>query len=226
MLADVAIISSSARMAFAAYAVPQSPVRVNGFRSGSRADDLPPGPAPTGEFEHLGCPRSSPGSPRNTRPLPRHPARGFGQYDDPAARATTSRVRECNIVTIEDPSRCARGKNASIKPRGSGSTPTTSPTPCSPPCGYRRLLVGEMRDQETVAPRLAPQETGHLVFSTLTRAKPPRPSTASSTSSRPPQHQIRWPWPVAGGDVCQGSSRRRRHGRVAPSMHGRQRPYP
>src|SRR5205823_2944147 len=45
------------------------------------------------------------------------------------------------------------------------------------------ILVGEMRDLETISLALTAAETGHLVLSTLA-APAPWPSTASSTSSR------------------------------------------
>jgi twitching motility protein PilT len=46
------------------------------------------------------------------------------------------------------------------------------------------ILVGEMRDLETISTALTAAETGHLVFATL-HTQSPRPSTGSSTSSRP-----------------------------------------
>ena len=46
------------------------------------------------------------------------------------------------------------------------------------------ILVGEMRDLETISTALTAAETGHLVFATLHTRTPPRRSTASSTSSR------------------------------------------
>ena len=51
------------------------------------------------------------------------------------------------------------------------------------------ILVGELRDLETVSLALTAAETGHLVFGTLHTNSAPRPSTARSmptpTSSRP-----------------------------------------
>jgi twitching motility protein PilT len=47
------------------------------------------------------------------------------------------------------------------------------------------ILVGEMRDLETIRLALTAAETGHLVFGTLHTSRRPRPSTASSTCSRP-----------------------------------------
>jgi twitching motility protein PilT len=47
------------------------------------------------------------------------------------------------------------------------------------------ILIGEMRDLETISLALTAAETGHLVFGTLHTSSAPRPSTASSTSSPP-----------------------------------------
>jgi twitching motility protein PilT len=52
------------------------------------------------------------------------------------------------------------------------------------------ILVGEMRDLETIRLALSGAETGHLVFGTLHTRRPPRPSTASSTCSR--RRKRRW----------------------------------
>src|SRR5205807_9937879 len=46
------------------------------------------------------------------------------------------------------------------------------------------ILVGEMRDLETIRLALTAAETGHLVFGTLHTSSAARPSTASSTCSR------------------------------------------
>ena len=46
------------------------------------------------------------------------------------------------------------------------------------------ILVGEMRDLETMQTALTAAETGHLVFATLHTQDGRRPSTASSTCSR------------------------------------------
>jgi twitching motility protein PilT len=40
------------------------------------------------------------------------------------------------------------------------------------------VLIGEMRDLETIEAALVVAETGHLVFSTCTPTAPCRPSTA------------------------------------------------
>ena len=70
------------------------------------------------------------------------------------------------------------------------------------------ILVGEMRDLETIATALTAAETGHLVFATLhTQSAPTRRSTASSTSS-PPSSRAR----------CACSSRRRSQGVVTQTL--------
>jgi energy-coupling factor transporter ATP-binding protein EcfA2 len=47
------------------------------------------------------------------------------------------------------------------------------------------ILVGELRDLETISIALTAAETGHLVFATLHTQDAPRPSTGSSACSRP-----------------------------------------
>ena len=47
------------------------------------------------------------------------------------------------------------------------------------------ILVGEMRDSETMSAALTAAETGHLVLSSSTQTILPRPSPASSTSFPP-----------------------------------------
>jgi twitching motility protein PilT len=67
------------------------------------------------------------------------------------------------------------------------------------------ILVGEMRDLETIQIALTAAETGHLVFGPCTPRTPPRRSTASSTSSRPPAAAgPRQLWPAR----CRASSAR------------------
>ena len=50
------------------------------------------------------------------------------------------------------------------------------------------IVIGELRDLETLDRTLSASETGHLVIAPCTPATPLRPSTASSTSSRPPRN--------------------------------------
>ena len=52
------------------------------------------------------------------------------------------------------------------------------------------ILVGEMRDLETIRLALTAAETGHLVFGTLHTTRPRRRSTGSSTCSR--RRKRRW----------------------------------
>ena len=47
------------------------------------------------------------------------------------------------------------------------------------------ILVGEMRDEETVQTALSAAETGHLVLSTLHTVDAPESINRISTSSRP-----------------------------------------
>jgi twitching motility protein PilT len=116
--------------------------------------------------------------------------------------------RECHIVTIEDPIEVLhRDKMASINQREIGFD--TDNFANAMRAAMRQdpdvILVGEMRDPETVAAALSAAETGHLVFSTL------HTIDATETVNRivdffPPhqQHQIRVA--LAGalrGTICQ-----------------------
>jgi len=81
-----------------------------------------------------------------------------------------NRTRRCNVITIEDPIEYLhKDRKASINQREIGIDATSF-------AGAMRaamrqdpdvILVGEMRDEETVAAALSAAETGHLVFSTL-----------------------------------------------------------
>ncbi|MEM9037328.1 MAG: PilT/PilU family type 4a pilus ATPase [Actinomycetota bacterium] len=81
-----------------------------------------------------------------------------------------NRSRDCHIVTIEDPIEILHpDERASINQREIGVDALTFGGALR---GAMRqdpdvILVGEMRDQETVAAALSAAETGHLVFSTL-----------------------------------------------------------
>jgi twitching motility protein PilT len=116
--------------------------------------------------------------------------------------------RECNIVTIEDPIEVLHDDHlASINQREIGVDAGDFPSAMR--AAMRQdpdvILVGEMRDEETVAAALSAAETGHLVLSTL------HTIDAAETVNRivdffPPhqQHQIRVA--LAGsikGSVCQ-----------------------
>jgi len=79
-------------------------------------------------------------------------------------------TRECHIVTVEDPIEVLhRDRRASISQREVGFD--TDSFLAALRSVLRQdpdvILVGELRDSETVATALAAAETGHLVFSTL-----------------------------------------------------------
>jgi twitching motility protein PilT len=81
-----------------------------------------------------------------------------------------NRTRECHIVTIEDPIEVLhRDEVAAISQREVGFDTESFLTALR--SSLREdpdvILVGEMRDAETVATALSAAETGHLVFSTL-----------------------------------------------------------
>jgi twitching motility protein PilT len=117
-------------------------------------------------------------------------------------------LRPCHIVTIEDPIEVLfRDEMASINQREVGDD--TESFPSALRAALRQdpdvILIGEMRDTETVRAALQAAETGHLVLSTLHTVD------ATETVNRvvdffPPyqQHQIRLT--LAGalrGIVCQ-----------------------
>jgi twitching motility protein PilT len=124
--------------------------------------------------------------------------------------------RECNIVTIEDPIEVLHDDHlASIHQReiGVDAGDFASAMRAAMRQDPDVILVGEMRDEETVAAALSAAETGHLVLSTL------HTIDAAETINRivdffPPhqQHQIRVA--LAGsikGTVCQ---------RLVPTVDG------
>ena len=81
-----------------------------------------------------------------------------------------NRTRECHIVTIEDPVEVLhRDELAEINQREIGFD--TLDFASAMRAAMRQdpdvILVGEMRDQETVSAALSAAETGHLVLSTL-----------------------------------------------------------
>jgi len=119
-----------------------------------------------------------------------------------------NRNRECHIVTIEDPIEVLHeDRMASINQREVGVDADSFGSAMR--AAMRQdpdvILVGEMRDEETVAAALSAAETGHLVLSTL------HTIDAGETVNRivdffPPhqQHQIRMA--LAGsikGAICQ-----------------------
>ncbi len=106
-----------------------------------------------------------------------------------------NQTRACHIVTIEDPIECIHSdKVARIDQREVGFDTETFSSAMRVVLRQDPdvILVGEMRDAETVFTALAAAETGHLVFSTL------HTTTAPETVNRivdffPPHqhHQIR-----------------------------------
>ncbi len=116
--------------------------------------------------------------------------------------------RPCNIITIEDPIEVLHSdKLAALSQREVGIDVADFATAMR---GAMRqdpdvILVGEMRDEETVSAALAAAETGHLVLSTL------HTIDAMETVSRivdffPPyqQHQVRTSLAgVLRGTICQ-----------------------
>jgi twitching motility protein PilT len=106
-----------------------------------------------------------------------------------------NQTRACHIVTVEDPIECLHSdKTARIDQREVGFDTETFSSAMRVVLRQDPdvILVGEMRDAETVFTALTAAETGHLVFSTL------HTTTAAETINRivdffPPHqhHQIR-----------------------------------
>ena len=209
---DVAEVFEARNDADFAYAVPHlGRFRVNAFRQRGtvgmilrRVKTDPP------RFEDLGLPEVV------ARLSQEH--RGLVLVTGPTGSGKTTTLaamidhinetRECHVVTIEDPIEVLhRDKMASINQREIGFD--TDNFANAMRAAMRQdpdvILVGEMRDQETVAAALSAAETGHLVFSTL------HTIDATETVNRivdffPPhqQHQIRVA--LAGslkGTICQ-----------------------
>jgi len=85
------------------------------------------------------------------------------------------------------------------------------------------ILIGEMRDTETIATALTAAETGHLVFATLHTQDAPRRWTGSSTSSRAPagpdpDPACRFPWRRSSPATRAERQRLRSHTPVAEVM--------
>ena len=81
-----------------------------------------------------------------------------------------NRTRACNVITIEDPIEYLhKDRKASINQReiGIDSMSFSAAMRAAMRQDPDVILVGEMRDEETVAAALQAAETGHLVFSTL-----------------------------------------------------------
>ncbi|MEZ4409119.1 MAG: ATPase, T2SS/T4P/T4SS family [Polyangiales bacterium] len=90
-----------------------------------------------------------------------HPRRDHQRDERGAARM--------HFVTIEDPIEFVHANKMSLmSQREVGPTRGASRRPCAPPCANPdAILVGEMRDLETISMALAAAETGVLVFGTL-----------------------------------------------------------
>jgi twitching motility protein PilT len=117
-------------------------------------------------------------------------------------------TRECHIMTIEDPIEVLHDdKLSSINQREIGVDADSFSTAMR--AAMRQdpdvILVGEMRDEETVAAALSAAETGHLVLSTLHTVD------AAETVNRivdffPPHQQHQTRMALAGtikGTICQ-----------------------
>ena len=119
-----------------------------------------------------------------------------------------NRTRECHVITIEDPIEVLhQDQLASINQREVGVDANSFASAMR--AAMRQdpdvILVGEMRDEETVAAALSAAETGHLVLSTL------HTIDAGETINRivdffPPHQQQQIRMAVAGslkGIICQ-----------------------
>ncbi|HET9733032.1 MAG TPA: type IV pilus twitching motility protein PilT [Acidimicrobiales bacterium] len=127
-----------------------------------------------------------------------------------------NRTRSCHIITIEDPVEFLHSdRRASVNQREIGLD--TMDFPSAMRAAMRQdpdvILVGEMRDEETVRAALSAAETGHLVLSTL------HTIDATETVNRivdffPPYQQTQIRLALAGslrGVICQ---------RLVPRMGG------
>lgn len=95
-----------------------------------------------------------------------------------------NRSKNCHIITVEDPIEYLHThKQSMVNQREIGQDVDSFAG--SLRAALREdpdvILVGEMRDFETINAAVTAAETGHLVFSTLHTTAPQRPSTVSST---------------------------------------------
>ncbi len=130
--------------------------------------------------------------PQAARLRPRHRPDRLGQVDHAGGddRRDQPRAREDHILTIEDPIEFLHQPQEAASSTSARSAPTRRASRSALQAALRQdpdvILVGEMRDLETISTALTAAETGHLVFATLhTQSTRRRRSTASSTSSRP-----------------------------------------
>ena len=149
---------------------------------------------PRAEVDQVGrrssaFPRRSASSRRAARPRPRDRPDRLRQVDD--ARGDDRPINETrpmHIVTIEDPIEFLHQHKSSVVNQREIGADTTGFADALRDALRQDpdvILVGEMRDLETISTALTAAETGHLVFATLHTQSAPRRSTASSTSSRP-----------------------------------------
>ncbi|MEO7836956.1 MAG: PilT/PilU family type 4a pilus ATPase [Acidimicrobiales bacterium] len=119
-----------------------------------------------------------------------------------------NRTREVHIVTIEDPIEVLHhDQMAEINQREIGFDTNDFATAMRAVMRQDPdvILVGEMRDQETVAAALSAAETGHLVFSTLHTIDAPE-TVSRIVDFFPPHQQNQIRVALAGslrGTICQ-----------------------
>jgi twitching motility protein PilT len=97
-----------------------------------------------------------------------------------------NRTRADHIVTVEDPIEFLHGNQMSlVNQREVGSDTHSFANALKHVLRQDPdvILIGELRDLETISVALTAAETGHLVFAPSTRRMPRRRSTASSTCS-------------------------------------------
>ena len=190
--------------------------RVNAFRQWRGGHGVPPCQHRRPESESLGVPDP-------LYPLALEP-RGLVLVTGPTGSGKTTTLagmidhinlhRSVNIVTIEDPIEVIHhDKMAMVNQREVGMD--TGGFPHRLRGAMRQdpdvILVGEMRDAETVKAALAAAETGHFVMSTLHTVDAQRRSTASSTSSRrtsSSRFASHWPGPCAASVPAAGEGLR------------------
>jgi len=113
--------------------------------------------------------------------------------------AELNEQRQDHIITVEDPIEVVQTpKGCNVTQREVG--PHTKSFFSALKGALREdpdvIIIGELRDLETIEMAISASETGHLVIAPCTRAMRPRRSTACSTSSRPhSRRRSAPPWP-------------------------------